>query len=459
MDAGVAHEVWAVQTMRHGRFADTRLHRRATLLLGQFARRPGDGILLGADDPAAAKADYRFLENARVSPDQLWLPVHRETERRLRNAGRVVCIQDSTCLMFPGLAATTGLGTVDTQREEALWMHSGLAVRRDGTVLGLLHNHVWARPASEFGKGARRKSLPIEEKESFNWLRTLRAVQAARDRSAGETRLIHVFDRGGDVHEVLSEIVAGPDDAVIRCGRNRKVEGPYRHMRATLAAQPVLNRSEIVVPRRGNHPCRTARVALCSVAGMVITPSTAYSGREPVTLNAVWVHEPAPPANTEPLNWLLLTTLPVDTVAACQDVVDVYKLRWLIEEFHLVLKSGCGIEATQLKTAERIEKLLVLLSAVAVRLLASRQKSRLDPDAPCTEILEEDAWRVLWIATHRGQPHTGPSPPTVQEAVRMIGRLGGHLGRKGDGPPGVRVLWRGWRDLDLWVQGYRAARS
>jgi len=140
--------------MRHGRFADTRLHRRATLLLGQFARRPGDGILLGADDPAAAKADYRFLENARVSPDQLWLPVHRETERRLRNAGRVVCIQDSTCLMFPGLAATTGLGTVDTQREEALWMHSGLAVRNGAGSsaqprMGTAGVGVWQRGSSE----------------------------------------------------------------------------------------------------------------------------------------------------------------------------------------------------------------------------------------------------------------------------------------------------------------------
>jgi len=429
------------------------------LLLEQFARRPGDGILRGADDPAAAKADYRFLENARVSADQLWRPLHAETERRLGRADRVVCIQDSTALMFPGLAATTGLGTVETEREEALWMHSALAVQPDGAVLGLLHNHVWARPAAEFGKAAKRKSLPIEAKESFKWLRALRAVQAARDRSAPETRLVHVFDREGDVHEVLAEMAAGPDDAVIRCVRNRKVDGPYGYIRATLAAQPVLERSEIVVPRRRQQPSRTAVVERRSVTGMVITPPAVYSDREPVTINAVWVYEPNPPANTKPLDWLLLTTLPVDTAAACQEVVKLYKLRWLIEEFHLVLKSGCGIEATQLKTAERIEKLLVLLCAVAVRLLALRQKSRLDPDASCTEILDEDEWRVLWIATHKGRLHTGRSPPTVLEAVRMIGRLGGHLGRKGDGPPGVRVLWRGWRDLDLLVTGYRAGRS
>jgi len=445
--------------LRRGRFADARLGRRATRFLEQLARRPGDGILRGADDPAAAKGAYRFLENERVAPDQLWRPIHAETERRLGSADRVVCIQDTTTLMFPRLAATSGLGTVDTEREEALWMHSALAVRPDGTVLGLLHNHVWARPAAEFGKAKKRKSLPMEAKESFKWLRALRAAQAARDRSAPGTRLVHVFDREGDVHEVLAEIAAGPDDGVIRGARNRKVDGPYGHIRATLAAQPVCERLEIPVPRRRNRPGRTATVEWRSIPQVTITPSTAYPGRQPVTIGALWVHEVNPPAHSEPLDWLLLTTLPVETAAACHQVIGLYKLRWLIEEFHLVLKSGCRIEHTQLKTAQRIEKLLALLCAVAVRLLALRQTSRLQPDAPCTEVLDEDAWRVLWIATHKGRPHTGRSPPTVLQVVRMIGRLGGHLGRKGDGMPGVRVLWRGWRDLDLWVQGYRAAKT
>lgn len=450
-------EVWAGAVLKTAWFPDTRLHRRAVLFLSQQAKRPGDGILRGAETSAAAKANYRFVENRRVMPEHLWDPIHEYGATKLRGVGRALCIQDTSTLMFQRLLATTGLGTVDTEREEALWMHSTLAVRPDGEVLGLLANDVWSRPASEFGKAKKRKVLPIEAKESFKWIRGIRAARDARDRHSPETRLVHVFDREGDVHEVLAEVVDGRDDAVIRCGRDRKVAGPYAHIRATLAAQPVLGRFKIKVPRQRGQRARSAAVTVRSAA-VTITPSQAYSGREPVRINAVWVHESDPPLGVEPLDWVLLTTLPVATVAACNEVIALYKLRWLIEDFHLTLKSGCGVEKTQLKTAKRIEELLAVLCAVAVRVLALRQKSRTDPDAPCTEMLDADEWRVLWIQTHDRRLPDGQQPPTIREAVQMIGRLGGHLGRKRDGMPGVRTLWRGWRDLHLLVLGYRAAQ-
>jgi len=426
------NRLWATAVLGRADFPDARLQRRAVLFLAQQAERPGDGILQAADGVAAAKGNYRLLENDRVTADHFWEPIHVHTAKRLVRCERILSIQDTTTLMLSGLQATTGLGTVDREREEALLMHSALAVRPDGRVFGLLHNHVWARPPEEFGKGSKRKSRPIEDKESFKWIRGIRAVTKLRDKYSPATKLLHVFDREGDVHEVLAEIIGQSDDAIIRCGRDRKVDSPYGHIRATLAAQPLLTRYKIDVPRKQGQRKRQAIIEVRS-AELTLTPPPVYPDRHPLTINAVWVHEVAPPEGVAPLDWILLTTLPVATAAQCNDVVETYKLRWLIEDFHFTLKSGCRIEKTQLKKAERIEELLALLSAVATRILQLRQCARTEPNAPCT------------------------APPTMREAVLMIGRLGGHLGRKGDGMPGVKTLWRGWRDLQILVAGYHVS--
>jgi len=450
--------LWATAVLGKARFPDARLHQRAIAFVAQQSERPGQGILQASPTGAAAKGNYRLLENPRVKPDQFWEPIHEYTGQRLRHAERIVAVQDTTTLMFPRLHATVGLGTVDREEEQALWMHSGLAVRPNGEVLGLVHNDVWARPLEEFHKARKRKKLPIEDKESFKWIRGIRAVTALCGKYNPTATLVHVFDREGDVHEVFEEIRRQGQEAVIRCGRDRSVEGPYEHIRATLAAQPVLLRYRVDVPREKWRPGRQAHVALRS-ASLVLHPKAAYPGRKPVAINAVWVHESEPPPGVEALDWLLLTTLPVGTASECQEVVAIYKLRWLIEDFHLTLKSGCKVEETQLKTAERIEELAAVLSAVAVRILQLRQLARTQPESPCTEILSEDEWRVLWIYHHDQAVPSGLPPPTIREAARMIGRLGGHLGRKSDGMPGVRVLWKGWITLQILIDGYQLAHD
>jgi hypothetical protein len=450
------NRLWACAVLGSADFPDARLGRRAALLLAQRAERPGDSLTQASGDAASAKGNYRLLENDRVTANHFWEPIHAHTAKGLVSCKRVLCIQDTTTLMFPGLAATTGLGTMQTEREEALLMHSALAVRPDGQVLGLLGNDVWARPPEEFKKRHRRKSRPIEEKESYKWIRGIRRVAALRERHSPATKLLHVFDREGDVHEVLEEVIEQGDDGVIRCNYDRNVDGPYGHIRATLAARPVLTSCRIDVPRKKGQRKRQAAIEVRS-AELTLTPARIYPRRKPLSINAVWVHELDPPEGVDPLDWLLLTTLPVATTAQCNDVIETYKLRWLIEDFHRVLKGGCRIEKTQLKTAERIEELLALLSAVAARLLALRQRARTQPDAPCTEVLSEDEWRVLCAYTHKRPLAEGLSPPTMREAVRMIGRLGGHLGRKGDGMPGVKTLWQGWRDLQILVEGYHVS--
>jgi hypothetical protein len=364
-----------------------------------------------------------------------------------------LAIQDTTFLSLPTLEATEGLGTVNGKDEEALLMHSVLAVRPDGHILGMLDNQVWARPPEEFGKAKDRKSRPIEEKESSKWLRGMVRAAALRDRLSPGTRLLHVCDREADIHEVFQKAIDLGDDAIVRCSRDRKVEGEWGRVRATLAAQPVLARARIEVPRKKGQRKRWAAIEIRS-ATVTLDPPANGPTRRPLVLGVVWVNEPVAPEGVEPLDWMLWTTLAVGTVDEALVVVEFYRRRWRIEDFHRTLKEGCRVERTQLKTAGRIETLVAYSSAVAVRLLQITHWARTEPTRPCTEVLSDDEWRVLWAHIHNARLPEGQEPPGMREAVRMIGRLGGHLGRKCDGLPGVRSLWKGWYVLQLLVEGY-----
>ena len=444
--------LWATAAMGSVTLPDARLSQRAVAMLAAKAARPGDSIAQGNPGSAAVKATYRFLENPRVKPEPLWKAVHEHTAKGLTEIPRIVSVQDTVCLMFPGLKCTTGLGTADQAREEALWMHSALALRPDGHVLGLLHNYVWARPLAEFGKGHQAKKRPFEAKESFEWVRGMRHTAELRDALSPYTSILTVSDSASDVHEVLAEATARPgDDAIIRASQDRRVAEGYASVRAQVAAQKPLDRLKIDVPRKQGEPKRRARIEIRATRVTLLPPQDSH-GLHPVSINVLWVHEPRPPEGVEALDWLLFTTLPVGTAAERAEVVRFYKLRWRIEEFHLALKSGCQIEKTQLKTAERIQILLPFFSATAARIVQLTYWARSEPNAVCTVALSDIEWTVAWQFTHRRLVPRGLATPTIAEAIRMIGRMGGHLGRKGDGMPGVRSLWKGWRDLQLLVE-------
>lgn len=420
--------------------------------------RPGDSIPHAAGNAAATKATYRFVENKRVSAELIWNPVHHWTAKNLCGLERVFAVQDTTVLMYPTLSATTGLGTMNTEKQEALLMHSVLVLRPDGQVVGLLDNHVWARRPEEFGKAEGRRARPIEAKESFKWIRAHQRTAALRDRYSLATRLVYVEDREADIREVFASVLDQGDHAIIRNRHDRAVEGPQCTVRRTVEAQPVLKRLRVEVPRSKGKPKRWATVEM-RAATVTLRPSKRDPKRRRLSLGVVWVHEPAPPPGADPLDWMLWTTLPIDTVEQCLEVLRGYQLRWRIEDFHRTLKDGMKIERSQLRTAERIEIHLAFCSAVAARLLQLTHWARTEPQCLCTEVLADDEWRVLWLSVHESWPSARQRPPTMREAVRMIGRLGGHLGRKCDGMPGVRSLWKGWRDLHLLVRQYRLLRS
>ena len=178
---------------------------------------------------------------------------------------------------------------------------------------------------------------------------------------------------------------------------------------------------------------------------------------EPIAVNAVWAAESAAPEGAETISWVLLTNLPVADFAAASEKIGWYAKRFAIETWHKVLKSGCQVEDCLLETAERLARYLTLFSIIAVRLMHVAYLARVRPEIPATEVFSAEEIEALHVRVQRTRPPA--KSPTLRETVRMLGSLGGHLGRKGDGEPGMTVVWRGWMRLYETVIALRAGKQ
>jgi len=175
---------------------------------------------------------------------------------------------------------------------------------------------------------------------------------------------------------------------------------------------------------------------------------------------AVWVNEINPPEEFEAVRWLLLTNeeLSPDKKQKAFMVIDWYRQRWGIETFHKILKSGCRVEAAEFQAIERLKIFILLKSLIAWRLHALIHIQREHPDTACTEVLSGDEWQVLYKKIHKTN-NLPAEPPSIRQATLWVARLGGFLGRKGDGEPGAMILWRGWQRLMDMAEGYSASHS
>jgi hypothetical protein len=268
-----------------------------------------------------------------------------------------------------------------------------------------------------------------------------------------------VGDREADVYDLLVAERAVGVDLLVRAAWDRRVVHDEQYLWARVQAQPVAEVYTVDVPRHGEQPARAAVLALRCGAVELCPPCHRRAERLPsVTVWAVQVVEEYPPAGGEPLEWLLLTTYPVRSPADAQECGEWYACRFGIEGWHKVLKSGCRIEARQLESAARLHRCLTLFSVIAWRIVYATLLSRTLPELPWTVLLALEEWQARYCATHQ-TPTPPPTPPRLQEAVQWIARLGGFLGRSGDGEPGVTVLWRGFQHLADLTRMYCLLRS
>lgn len=446
-----SHTLWAGQVAASTDLPDLRLNRRLSEILVDTLEHPNAAIPQASGSAGQAKATYRYYANPRVTAEALRQGFAADTARRGLDEEVILVVQDTTSLNFTALRMIPELGPIDSGgKARGIHLHTTMAVTDAGQIVGILDQQYWARP---------QKGLPgPDAKESDKWINGLDAAREVLYRVAGDRptpRRIHLMDREGDAYEVMMAVVDSGDSALIRCAQNRRIEGPLAKGHEAVRHQPVLARSVVAVGRSSGVPERHARVEVRSIPLILVPDRAKYPHAFAMTWNLVEVWEPDPPQGAERVHWRLWTLEPAATAAEALEVVRKYTCRWPIEEFHLVLKSGCRVEDLRLESWDGLEKAVTVNAAVAARIVTLRDLARERPEAPALEVLSADEVAVL--TCHFGKGMT-PTELTLGQAVLWIGRLGGHMNRKRDGMPGVRTLWRGLHDLALLVAGFNAAK-
>ena len=437
---------WAVNEFADADLGDLRRTQRLVQLAHTLAQNPGATLPEACGSSAMLKAAYRFFDNDDIEPPDIVQSHIEATYGRLHHVPVVLAVQDTTEADWTSLRATEGLGPLGCSACQGLLVHSTLALTPDRVPLGLLAQQVWARDPQDIGKSARRKQLPMTQKESQKWLHSLDAVLTARE-CCPKTHFVSVGDREADVYDVLAAPRCEGVELLIRACRDRCVSGPHRYVWASVEAQPMAGEIILQVPRRGAQPAREATLALRYCALTLSPPQQRKrEGLPPVELWVVLVREVEPPAQADAIEWLLLTTVAVTCVEEAIERVQWYSGRWGIEVWHRILKSGCRLEARQFATADRLHRCLSLYSVLAWRIFYATMLARAVPEAPCSVLLEPEEWQALYCAIHRvAKPP--PEPPTLGQAVQWIAQLGGFVGRRRRDRPGAEVLWRGFQHL------------
>jgi len=456
---------WVIQEFAQAALPDERLHRRLELMATAFAQKPSAPIPEACANWAEAKGAYRFLENDRVVGGEIRRAHHQATLQRVKEYPVVLALQDTTALNYSTHPKTQGLGLLGSHSPKTigLLLHSTLAVTPQGQPLGMLHSAVRVRRKG--GLAVSRHKRKLAQKESFKWVESLEACQALAP-ECPQTRLVNVTDREGDLYELFVRALSAPEPArvhlLVRARHDRRLAQTDRSLWEEVGRRPVGATLSVLVGRRGDQPSRLVRLNI-RYSRVELQPPDRQAGQPPIQLWAIQAEESTPaPKGVVRIVWRLLTTLPIHSAAEAVEKVQWYAQRWQIEVLHKVLKSGCQIEQRQLETAPRLERVLSVDLVVAWRVLALCKAARQMPDDPISNWLPQAQWQALWCYAQR-QSQPPKTAPGVRQAVRWLAQMGGFLGRKSDGEPGPKTLWRGLQKLEaiteMWLLFHEKERS
>jgi hypothetical protein len=466
---GLEGDDWAEQEFGSAQLGDRRLSTRLVQSARKLATMPGQafsGVARG--DWAAVKGYYRLIDQAddsQVTVEAILAPHRARTLQRMKAHQRVLCIQDGTDLNYTGLAECEGLGVLGANqtgaRGSGLHLHSTLVVSTEGLPIGVLKAQFTA-PAAKSAEDARAaRHLPIEQKKTFAWIAGLRDC-VTLDKELPATRQVCVMDREADFFELFDEQrQTAKVDLLVRAKHDRSIGGDNRLFESVRQSQ-VRSPLQIVVPRQSARPKkskqkartasehRTADVELRFVP-VVLQPPKDQQEKEAITLTVVHVLEPSPPPDTKPLEWFLLTTCTIHSVDDAQACLSWYCLRWRIEDWHRVLKTGCRIEDLAHHTADRLERAISINLVIAWRIMLMTLLGRACPEPPAGVLLSDLEIKVLQAYAHQNNIK---QPTHLGDSIRLVARLGGYLGRNNDPPPGHQLMWQGHMVLQMLCNGY-----
>jgi hypothetical protein len=424
----------------------------------------GWGDLIGA---------YRLLNNSAVEPAAMQQAHWQITHQACARHSVVLCVQDTSELDYTGYRAKKGLGKIGRQNGQGLLQHSVLAVLPNGQLLGLLHQRCQVRVPAP--KNENHKARSMRWNEGRFWAD---AVEAVGHPPQG-TRFITVTDRGGDNFATFDACDKTGHGFIVRAQHDRCVNGDQEHLWDCMQKQPVLKTIKVKVPARAakrttnkglggkSQPARLATVQVRAGSVLLDAPKGDALHRSARWVQVVYAAEVNPPAGvSEPIDWMLLTSETVNSARDALRIIGYYRRRWVIEEYHKVQKSGCGLEHSQLQDVDALRRLAALVGVVAVRMLWLRDLAAPHLTIPTTKPSSgftaqkpaalQRLMPMIWIAVvSRLADVDKPRELTPHQFWRTIAKRGGWLARKHDGRPGWKTLWRGWHEIALLVEGAR----
>lgn len=474
---------WASDEFVDINLGDKRLNSRLIKLCDSFSESPESPINQACADWAETKAAYRFFQNKNVDVEQIMSAHRGKTLVRAASHRTVLALQDTSYLIYTNHPKTEGLGkislkngkNIDKIYSRGLVMHTCFAVTTKGTPLGLFEQKIFARqlhPEHERRTAGGRNIqdvLPVEEKESYRWIKSLETTTMV----STNTQIITVCDRECDFYDFFKAADKNGSVVVVRASQNRTINRGSRYAEkgvtrlwGHILSQPTAGTYTIDISSRqktrhckGRMP-RTAQMDVKFCSFSMNPPRNNPKHKKEVLpdihMYAIHVLERNPPEGDDAVEWMLLTNQPVTTFTEACERVHWYSLRWRIEMYFKVLKSGFRVEMCRLGTADRLICYLTVMSIVAWRLFMITLIARTNPSLPCSVLLSKLEWTVLEVKSSRSG-NLPATPPSIADVLISIAKLGGYLARKADGPPGNLALWRGWKRLQDIAEGWSLA--
>lgn len=466
---------WILEELQSADLTDERLNHRLRQILSQFSKQPAASIPAACGGHAELQAAYRFFDNDKVRFDNILKPHIENSWVRIAAQPVVLMVNDTTEInLTRPVQQVEGAGPLDGDTRRGILLHALHAFTTDGTPLGTVDAMPWSRedekPSISSHTRAMRAAKPFEEKESYRWLLAMRHARDQACRSP-TTQIVYMADSEADIYEVIAEASEEPRevDWIIRSCQDRALvdDHPERSvsdfLRAELQAAHVIYEHEIAVrgrdsmvacEERSRRQPRQSRQATVEVRASQVTlraPSAKAGKLFDATVNAVLISEKNPHDGDVPVEWLLLTSLPIATTEQVRSVVKYYCSRWMIELFFRTLKMGCRVEDRQFETLERHLACLAVYLIVAWRTLLVCRLGRSCPEIKCEAIFTPSEWRSVYQVVKRESPPK--EPPKLQEMVRLVAQLGGYVNRPNrKEEPGPQTVWIGLQQLHIIAQ-------
>jgi hypothetical protein len=443
---------WAERTFGNAQLHDMRRTRRTVKAATSLAENSLGSLPAQMRGWKETKALYRLLDEPDVTFAALIQPHLQQTREQVKTLPVTLLVQDTTDIDLSHRHKISGVGQIGNERGRGFFLQTVLAVHpQTAEVGGCIAQEPFVREPAPEGE-QRHQRLKREKRETDVWMRQVQAIGTPPTGSVW----VHVGDRGADMFPFFQACQATHTDFLVRAAQDRRAqqdeeEIDYVLRRARSWSSQASRPFE--VPARHGHPARSTQLQLAFGQMKLLPPrNEPRVGKQPLTVWVIRVWEEQAPEGEEPLEWVLLTSVPTTTLEQAWERTDWYKQRWLVEDYHQCLKSGCRIEQRQLQTVDGLIRLLGLLSPLAVRLLQIRALARVSPERPAHEVIE--LLMLTVVAQRSGQESL---TMTIGSFWTEVARLGGYLARSHDGPPGWRTLWKGWLSLQTFLDGVHFA--